>query len=96
MPMQVGIREAKAKLSALVGRTRRGDVITITDHGRPVARLVPVPDSELSLDERLLEMERRGQVSPQPAGPCPLPAPLSLGSGDLAQRLLQEDRDGGG
>ena len=94
MPMQVGIREAKAKLSALVARTRRGDVITITDHGRPVAQLVPIPDNELSLDERLLEMERRGQVSPQPAQYCPLPPPVSLGPQGLAQRFLQEDRDG--
>jgi prevent-host-death family protein len=93
--MRVGIREAKATLSALVGRTRRGEVITITDHGRPVAQLVPISDSERSLEDRLREMERRGQLSPQVAEPTPLPPPLNLGPEDLAQRLLQEDRDGG-
>lgn len=95
MPIQVGIREAKARLSALVGRTRRGDVVTITDHGRPVARLVPIPDREIPLAERLLELERRGQLSPQATAPCPLPPPLQPGLGDLAQRFLQEDRNGG-
>lgn len=38
------MREAKAKFSSLVGRAADGEEITITWHGRPRARLVPVPD----------------------------------------------------
>lgn len=36
---EVGIREAKATLSALL---KAGEAVVITRHGRPVARLVPI------------------------------------------------------
>ena len=39
---RVGIYEAKAKLSELVDQAGRGMEVTITRHGKPVAKLVPV------------------------------------------------------
>ncbi len=39
---RVGIYEAKAKLSDLVEHVGRGRQVTITKHGKAVARLVPV------------------------------------------------------
>jgi prevent-host-death family protein len=38
----VGTFEAKTHFSALLDRVERGEEITITRHGRAVARLVPV------------------------------------------------------
>jgi prevent-host-death family protein len=38
---KAGIREARQNLSALLEEVRKGQEITITDRGRPVARLVP-------------------------------------------------------
>jgi prevent-host-death family protein len=38
----VGAFEAKTHLSALLERVEKGESITITRHGTPVARLVPV------------------------------------------------------
>jgi prevent-host-death family protein len=38
---EAGIREARQNLSALIDEVRKGYEITITDRGRPVARLVP-------------------------------------------------------
>jgi prevent-host-death family protein len=37
-----GVREARQDLTALLDDVRRGREVTITDRGRPVARLVPV------------------------------------------------------
>jgi prevent-host-death family protein len=37
----VGVYEAKTKLPRLLSRVARGDRITITKHGVPIARLVP-------------------------------------------------------
>jgi prevent-host-death family protein len=34
------LRDAKTRLSELVARVEAGDTVTITRHGRPVARLV--------------------------------------------------------
>jgi len=37
----VGAFEAKTNLSALLGRVEQGEIIVITRHGKPIARLVP-------------------------------------------------------
>ena len=44
---QTGIRQARQNLSALIEEVARGREITLTDRGRPVARLVP-PSRRLS------------------------------------------------
>ena len=46
----VGAFEAKTHLSELLARVEGGEEVTITKHGRPVARLVPVSDTPLSRD----------------------------------------------
>lgn len=38
----IGAFEAKTHLSALLDQVAKGEEITITRHGQPVARLVPV------------------------------------------------------
>jgi prevent-host-death family protein len=38
---EIGAFEAKNKLSWLLDRVEQGEEITITRHGRPVARMVP-------------------------------------------------------
>jgi prevent-host-death family protein len=47
---EIGAFEAKTHLSRLLDQAERGETITITRHGKPVARLIPVAGS--SLDER--------------------------------------------
>ncbi len=42
---QVGVYEAKTHLPRLLNEVEQGESITITRHGRPVARLVPVPEA---------------------------------------------------
>jgi len=41
MPTEIGIFEAKAKLSEIVRKTQAGESFTITVRGRPVADIVP-------------------------------------------------------
>lgn len=42
MASSVGIRALQQNASAVVSRVESGELIEITDHGRPVARLVPI------------------------------------------------------
>ena len=42
MTREVGAFEAKNSLSALLDQVERGEEITITKRGKPVARLVPI------------------------------------------------------
>ena len=53
----VGAYEAKTHLSELLERVEAGEEITITKHGAPIARLVPVK-KEASAEERLAAIER--------------------------------------
>jgi prevent-host-death family protein len=42
---RAGIREVRQNISKLIEAVRKGREILITDHGRPVARLVPAEKS---------------------------------------------------
>lgn len=43
----VGIRALQQTASKVVARVAAGESLTVTDRGRPVARLVPIADSPL-------------------------------------------------
>jgi prevent-host-death family protein len=76
----MSVREAKAKFSALVGRAAEGEEITITCHGQPRARLVPV-----SADGAALRVDRVWLKS----------MPVQK-SGSRAEKLVRDDRDARG
>jgi len=48
----VNIAEAKARLSDLVLRASRGEIIILARHGQPVARLMPLADTLPVASER--------------------------------------------
>ena len=60
--MEIGVRELKAKLSAVLQRAAAGEVITVTDRGRPVATLGP-PHGVVDLDTAV----EQGWVTPAAA-----------------------------
>ncbi len=70
--MRASVSAAKARLSELLDRVRRGESVLITDRGHPVARLVPVVPLEGESDVWLERLERDGvirrQLAPLPAG----------------------------
>lgn len=91
---EVGVRELRNNVSALLRRAGRGERIVVTVDGRPVAQLGPLePDNDgLTLDD----LVAAGLVEPpsrsSPAPPTPefeLPADVSV------DRLLDEIRGRG-
>jgi prevent-host-death family protein len=42
---RIGIRELRQQASRYLREVQRGESIEVTDRGRPVARLIPVPPS---------------------------------------------------
>lgn len=42
---EIGMHEAKTKLSQLVERAERGEEIVITRNGKPAVRLAPIPSA---------------------------------------------------
>jgi prevent-host-death family protein len=53
---QVGVYDAKTHLPRLLDAVERGETITITRHGRPVAKLVPVRERQRSVEEVIEEL----------------------------------------
>jgi prevent-host-death family protein len=51
----LGAFEAKTHLASLLDRVERGEEITITKHGRAVARLVPVVRTAPSHTRQIIE-----------------------------------------
>ena len=69
----VGIRELRDGLSRHIASVRDGGTITVTDHGRPVARIVPV-DRPTTLERLIGE----GLVQPPRTAKRPAPEPLAV------------------
>ena len=64
---QIGAYEAKTHLPRLLDRVARGESLTITRHGKPVARLVPVTgDRERAKEAAARIIERRRHVKRAP------------------------------
>jgi prevent-host-death family protein len=83
--MDVAVRELKAKLSAFLQRAAAGEMITVTDRGRPIAVLGPVLDA---VD--LSDAVAAGWLTPASApGLRPVRRHPPLGS---VQQSLDEDR----
>ncbi|HUP70131.1 MAG TPA: type II toxin-antitoxin system prevent-host-death family antitoxin [Acidimicrobiales bacterium] len=85
--MDVGIRELKEHLSEWVERAAQGEVIQVTDRGRPKAILAPLP-GRYHLDQGLAE----GWIRPA-ADVAPAPARRHRAARPTAQ-VLDEDRGG--
>jgi len=92
MVQRVGVREAKSGLSRLLLAVKRGGEVVITEHGRPVGRLVPVGAHEFSPADLERDLEARGLIAPRRSPARKLPPPIP-GVGGIAQRYLQEDRE---
>lgn len=72
----VGIRELRQRASELLRRVAAGETIEVTDHGRPVALLAPLPD-----EGPLERLRASGEIEPATADLGDLPSPLPLATG---------------
>jgi prevent-host-death family protein len=93
------VSELKAGLSAYLERVKRGEQVVITERGRSIAKLVPIPPAEVAEEERILELERRGiALPPERAGGVPpeyWAVELPKDPDGLARRALLEEREEG-
>lgn len=88
----VGIRELRQRASELLRRVEQGETIEVTDRGRRVAILAPVPDG--SAYERLCQL---GEIEPATEDLDDLAEPLDLGLGiespsSVLRRLREDER----
>jgi prevent-host-death family protein len=84
--------EAKAKLSEIVRAVReRGDSVTISYHGEPVAEIRPIEPAECATERRTAELEARGVLVPADATGIRLPDTIARRRGALDRFLAERD-----
>jgi prevent-host-death family protein len=92
-PARVGVRELRQNLSVYLRRVEAGETLEVTEHGRPVARLGPLPPARMSVLERLVA---EGRAIPGSGGNLAgLGPPPAIGPGpalsDVLIRMRSED-----
>jgi prevent-host-death family protein len=76
----VGIREARQNITALIEHVRKGHEVTITDRGKPVARLIgPAPVLSKQPFPDLSEFRQSLRVAP--------------GTGDALVQIIIDERN---
>jgi prevent-host-death family protein len=93
MSDQVGIRELRQQASPILKRVARGETVVVTEHGHPIARIVPLqggPLEQLTAEGRatpgqgdLLDVLEELALPREPAGTAlPSAALAELRKGD--------------
>jgi len=88
----VGVRELRQRASELLRLVEQGETVEITDRGRPVALLGPLPEGT-----PLERMRAAGELEQASEDPDDLPEPLTLAPGvetpsSVLRRLRSDER----
>jgi prevent-host-death family protein len=83
----VGVRELRQNLSVYLERVKRGEALTVTDHGEAVAILRPLPRNP-SVVERLVA---EGRATPATRSLESLPRPRAATPGARPLRDILDD-----
>jgi len=84
--LDIGIRELRDGLSRHLSTVREGHTITVTDHGRPVARIVPI-----SAPTALERLVADGRVTPRGRARSPRRSPVHT-SGTISDLVSEQRR----
>ncbi len=89
---RVSVRDLKTQLSAWLSRAQAGDVVEVTSHRKPIARITAVEPEGSGLSSPLQRSLDAGLVSWNGQKPT-LAAPIRLqGEGTLVSTIVLDDR----
>ena len=86
---RVGVRELRQNLSVYLRRINRGERFEVTDRGRPVALLVPLPGGLSPLQRLIAE----GRVRAPKGDVLDLPSPEGSPSNAVSEDLIRDRED---
>jgi len=87
--MQIAIRELKSSLSRVLALAQGGEVIEVTSHSKPIARIVGIPPQ---VDEGLRRLMASGVLSWNGSKPTFTPTQALLPIGKPIGKMVLEDR----
>jgi prevent-host-death family protein len=85
----VGVRELRQNLSIYLDRVKKGEALTVTEHGTAVALLRPLPTTRSVVDRLVAEGRARAPNRPLSSLPRPLRITLDRPLG----AILAAERD---
>jgi prevent-host-death family protein len=89
---QVSVRDLKTHLSEWLGRVQAGEVVEVTSHRKPIARITAVKPAEPTTTNPLQKAIDAGLISWNGQKPV-FPPPIKLkGQGKLVSEIVIEDR----
>jgi prevent-host-death family protein len=87
--VSVGVRELRQNLSIYLDRVKKGEALTVTEHGAAVAILRPLAPASCVLDRLVAE----GRATPPSRSLRQLPRPLAVRLEKPLSEILDEMRD---
>jgi prevent-host-death family protein len=89
---QVSVRDLKTHLSEWLARAQAGEVVEVTSHRKPIARITAVKPEEPTSTNPLQKAIDAGLISWNGQKPV-FPSPIKLsGKGKLISEIVIEDR----
>jgi prevent-host-death family protein len=89
---QVSVRDLKTHLSEWLGRVQAGEVVEVTSHRKPIARITAVKPADSGITSPLQKAIDAGLISWNGQKPV-FPPPVKLrGQGKLVSEIVMEDR----
>ena len=88
--VKIGIRELKAKLSAYVRAVAAGTTVIITERGKPIGQIAPLPASQTDRMQALAASGLIGQIGEKL--PSAEPTVVNRGPRPISD-LISEERD---
>lgn len=85
--IEVGIRSLRNQLSRYLDEVKEGKPVTVTEHGRPIARIVPIEQARSTLEELI----NQGVVTPARKAGGTLPEPIH-GVGRVGDLVAEQRR----
>jgi prevent-host-death family protein len=86
--IEVGIRELKNNLSRFLDLVKQGDLIVVTDHGRPVAHLISVDKG----DDKIGDLVAAGLIQAPKSQVRELPKRRIQSKGSFSELVIEERR----
>ncbi|MDP2809648.1 MAG: type II toxin-antitoxin system prevent-host-death family antitoxin [Rhodocyclaceae bacterium] len=87
--MLVAVRELKANLSRVLSRAREGEVVEVTSHNKPIARIVGIP---AEAGDGLRRLMAGGALSWNGGRPRLAPPRALSPAGTPVSHMVTEDR----
>jgi prevent-host-death family protein len=86
--IEVGVRDLKNNLSRYLERVKLGDLIVVTDHGRPVAHLISVDKG----DDKMGNLVAAGIIQAPKSQVRELPKRRIQSKGSVSELVIAERR----